>query len=109
MVKNGIYINSYVLPTTSDKLSRARSIQARMRAAACKFDKEADWYLDFEDELLKFPRDKHDDQVDAWAHMGLMLDKMWQADTPKEEEEEEYDEMVKGASGGEGRNATTGY
>ena len=44
---------------------RARSIQARMRAGAVRFDKEAEWYQNFEDELMRFPRDKHDDQVDA--------------------------------------------
>lgn len=44
-----------------DKLTRARSIQARMRAKGVKFDKEADWYQTFEDECMRFPRDKHDD------------------------------------------------
>jgi len=44
-----------------DKIQRCRGIQARLRAHTIKFDKGADWYPVFEDELLKFPRDKHDD------------------------------------------------
>ena len=110
MVRTGIYINRYELKPSADKLTRARSIQARMRSGACRFNKDSDWYLDFEDELLKFPRDKHDDQVDAWAYLGLMVDKMWSADTQEEQEEEEYEYMVKRDSGdGYGRSAVTGY
>ena len=111
MVRTGIYINRYELKPSADKLTRARSIQARMRSGACKFNKDGDWYLDFEEELLKFPRDKHDDQVDAFAYLGLMIDKMWQADTPEEIEEDEYEQMVSrdNRSGSGGRSAVTGY
>ena len=64
----------------------------------------------FEDELLKFPRDKHDDQVDAWAYMGMMLDKMWEAPTSKEVEDEEYEAYVASRQDAtEGRSAITGY
>jgi predicted phage terminase large subunit-like protein len=111
MLKRNEYLNLVLLAPSVDKLTRAGSMQARMRAGAVRFDKETDWYQSFEDELLRFPRDKHDDQVDAWAYMGLMLDKMWEAPTEKEEEDEEYllmkrkhesDEMV-------GRSMVTGY
>jgi predicted phage terminase large subunit-like protein len=90
MLKRGEFINTVLLKPSGDKLTRARSIQARMRSGACRFDKEAEWYQAFEDQLLRFPRDKHDDQVDAWAYLGLMLDRMWEAPTEKEAEEEEY-------------------
>jgi predicted phage terminase large subunit-like protein len=111
MIKSGIYINHYELKPSADKLTRARSIQARMRSGACRFNKDGDWYADFEDELLKFPRDRHDDQVDAWSYLGLMVDKMWMADTPEEEQEDEYDQMVARdfRSGSGGRNEVTGY
>lgn len=93
-----------------DKQSRARSIQARLRAKTVKFDKHADWYPDFEDELLKFPRAKHDDQVDAFAYLGLLLDKLIEASTREEDEEEEYqDEMKHSGLNFAGRNKTTGY
>lgn len=93
-----------------DKLTRSRSIQARMRAKGVKFDKEAEWYQPFEDECMRFPRDKHDDQVDAFAYFGLMLDKLIEAPTTKEMEEEAYqDEREQSEYGDIGRNDTTGY
>jgi predicted phage terminase large subunit-like protein len=93
-----------------DKLTRARSIQARMRARGIRFDKEADWYQAFEDELLRFPRDKHDDQVDTFAYLGLMLDKLIEAPTKEEQEQEEYDDEFQRSEYSEhGRNATCGY
>lgn len=93
-----------------DKMTRARSIQGRIRAHTVKFDKEANWYQDFEDELCRFPRDKHDDQVDAFAWLGQMIDKLIIANTPQEDIEEEY--ATKYAKSGlheSGRSATTGY
>jgi predicted phage terminase large subunit-like protein len=93
-----------------DKITRARSIQARMRAQGCKFDKQGDWYLVFEDELMRFPRDKHDDQVDAFSYLGLMLDKIIEAPTKEEIEDEAYQEEYESSGmADEGRNETTGY
>lgn len=107
MVSQDTYPHIVLLKPSGDKITRARSMQARMRAGATKFDKEADWYQAFEDELLRFPRDKHDDQVDAWAYIGLMLDKMIVALSPEEEEEEEYRLSLKDQP--QGRNLVTGY
>lgn len=110
MLKRGEFINTVLLKPSGDKLTRARSIQARMRSGACRFDKEADWYQPFEDQLLRFPRDKHDDQVDAWAYLGLMLDRMWEAPTEKEAEEEEYRTYVSDSLGVDsGRSSICGY
>jgi predicted phage terminase large subunit-like protein len=94
----------------TDKLARSRSIQARMRAKSMKFDKEGDWYQIFEDECMRFPRDKHDDQVDAFSYLGLMLDKLLEAPTKDEIKEEEYaTEYRESGLFESGRNATTGY
>ena len=93
-----------------DKLTRARSIQARMRAGGVKFDKDSDWYPALEDELSRFPRDKHDDQVDAFAYLGLLLDKLVEAPTQQEILEDEYEEELNDAGLAlSGRNSTTGY
>lgn len=109
MINTGIFVPLQLLKPSVDKITRARSIQARMRANACKFDKDAEWYQTFEEELMRFPRDRHDDQVDSWAYMGLMLDKMIEADTPEEEEEQEYLASLQQNDYTTGRNATTGY
>ncbi len=109
MMATGIFVPLTLLKPSQDKITRARSIQARMRANACKFDRDAEWYQTFEDELMRFPRDKHDDQVDAWAYLGLMLDRMIEAETAEEIEEEEYLGSLREAAFEEGRSQTTGY
>lgn len=93
-----------------DKTSRARSIQARMRAKGVIFDKDADWYPNFENECLTFPRGKHDDQVDAFAYLGMMLDKLVEAPTQEELEDDAYaDEFDADESYATSRNDWTGY
>lgn len=109
MLQTGIFVPLHLLKPSVDKITRARSIQARMRANACKFTKDTEWYQTFEEELMRFPRDRHDDQVDAWAYMGLMLDKMQDADTPEEEAEEEYLAFQNENKDLSNRNSTTGY
>jgi phage uncharacterized protein (putative large terminase), C-terminal domain len=97
---------------SKDKEFRARSIQARMRAGGVRFDKSKDWYPEFEMECCQFPRGKHDDQVDAFAWLGLTLDKMQDAPTKREMEQADLeDELAAFFSNGgfNGRSMTTGY
>ena len=110
MIRRGEFIPLRILKTFgNDKMSRAQSIQARMRAGGIRFDLDAEWYQTFEEELMKFPRVRHDDQVDAFAYLGVILDQMYDADTPQEQEEEEYDNLVKENNFVTGRNQLTGY
>lgn len=111
MYASGVYISLEKLKHMSqDKLTRTRSIQARMRAHGVRFDKDQDWYQPFEDELIRFPRDKHDDQVDAFAYLGLMLDRLVEAPTVKEQMDMDYYEDLEKTGVNEiGRNQTTGY
>lgn len=93
-----------------DKQARSRSIQARMRAKSIKFDKEADWFQPFQDECMRFPRDKHDDQVDAFSYLGIMLDKLIEAPTKAEIDEEKYaDELRESGIRDAGQSTVTGY
>ncbi|MEB3214052.1 MAG: phage terminase large subunit [Leptolyngbyaceae bacterium] len=111
MVESGIYMNVMMLkPHKTDKVSRARSIQARMRAGGVKFDKGADWYPDLEEELLTFPRARHDDQVDALSYLGILLDKMVEGRSKEEIEEDIYDEDAEESElSSKGRSNITGY
>lgn len=111
MVKQNTFITLHMLKHGGkDKLTRARSIQARMRAHGVKFEKDEDWFPSFEEECLTFPRGKHDDQVDAFAYLGLMLDMLVEAPTAEEEADEEYElEMEASGMNNQGRNKTTGY
>jgi len=111
MFKTNTFAN--ILPLKhggKDKIARARSIQARMRAKGVKFDNKADWYQTLEDECLRFPRDKHDDQVDCLAYLGMMLDKLIEAPTRDEMDEDEYRESLhESGYDQQGRSLVTGY
>ena len=111
MLKTGTFLS--LIPMKhggKDKVQRARSVQARMRIKGIRFDHSADWYPAFEDEVLTFPRGKHDDQVDALAYLGLMLDNLVEAQTDEEVEEEHYlDEVRSSGTNANGRSAITGY
>lgn len=109
MIKRNIFPNFLLLKHQGkDKIQRATSIRARIRARTVKFNNEADWYPVFEDEVLKFPRARHDDQVDALAYLGLLLDKQIEAQSDEEIEEEEYLDELK-RTGPSTRNLWTGY
>lgn len=111
MAETGIYMNVTMLkPHRQDKIQRARSIQARMRAGMVKFDKQADWWLTFEDECMSFPRAKHDDVVDALSYQGILIDKMTEGMTQDELKDEEYNEEREQSDwSNEGRCIDTGY
>lgn len=110
MVRQGIYPTLVQLKHKGkDKMARARSIQARMRANAVKFNKAGDFYADFENELCTFPRSKHDDQVDSFAYLGMLLDVLVEAPTKEQEEEEQYLDEYERNIGDSGRSGVTGY
>lgn len=101
-----------ILPVapSSDKKTRAQSIKGRMRMGGVRFDKLADWFYDLEDEAVLFGRGKHDDQVDALAYIGLILDKMVEGRTEKEVSDDDYaDELAESGAGDDGRSEYTGY
>ena len=105
--RRGIFINLNPLVPTKDKQSRARSIQARMRAGKVKFNLDAEWYIDLEEEMTRFPKSIFDDQVDSLAWVGLTLDNIIDADTIEEIEDEEYSNMA--GFSYSGRSHVTGY
>lgn len=110
MYRRNKFLNIRTENPTKDKETRARSIQARLRAGGVKFDKNADWYSDLEQEMLQFPKSRHDDQVDAMAWLGLTIDKMVEAPTIREKADEDYDiEYSNSGLFEQGRSEITGY
>lgn len=98
-----------ILPSV-DKETRGRSIQGRMRVHGVRFAKKHEWYGPFEAELLTFPRGRTDDQVDAFAYLGLALDKFITARSMEERRDEEFEEERKASEHYEkGRSKLTGY
>jgi predicted phage terminase large subunit-like protein len=102
------YMSIVPMTPTKDKQSRARSFQARFRAGGVKFDKSAEWYNELEEEMVRFPKARHDDQVDALSWLGLIVDQVHDADSPEEEAEYEY-QQAKSQQNNDGRSSVTGY
>ena len=97
---------------TQSKTMRARSIQGKHKSGFIKYDKEASWYPALEAELMMVadsgPRGRHDDQFDAFAYVGLTIDKYFEAESDEEMEEAEYRELYDDFHD-DGRCFSTGY
>lgn len=93
MLKRGIFSHLVEITPSADKKTRARGIQGRMRIGGLRFNKQADFYNVLESEFLRFPKDVHDDQVDAMSTIGLALDKITAGPTLEEAQEEEWQAM----------------
>ncbi|NNE58057.1 MAG: phage terminase large subunit [Hellea sp.] len=52
------------IPRHRDKITRARNVAPTMNNGIVHVPKKADWYGEYEVELLSFPKGVHDDQVD---------------------------------------------
>jgi predicted phage terminase large subunit-like protein len=61
MLTRGAFLNLHPMTPTTDKQMRARGIQARLRSGGVKFDKTQHWYGELEDEMVRFPKARHDD------------------------------------------------
>jgi predicted phage terminase large subunit-like protein len=93
MAERSCWFTRYQLPTQGGardgtgkaKQMKARSLQARMQQRKVLFPRGAPWLADLETELLQFPAGVHDDQVDALANIGRVLDQMADGRVPKSE------------------------
>jgi predicted phage terminase large subunit-like protein len=112
MLRSGTIINLLEMVPSKDKETRARSIQARLKQGTVYFNGKAHWYADLEQEMIRFPKDVHDDQVDALAWIGLTLSQMSVGRTKEEYEEDRYNETFEDELSDRtnlGANRYTGY
>jgi len=112
MTKRGVFINFDVRTPIRDKASRGRSFQRRMRAGACRFDKETSWYPGYEDELLRFTGHSEatlDDQFDSSALLSLGFDSLAEVEVEDFFDDEEINLLVNDPRRSLGRSAVTGY
>ena len=109
-------INFEAILPVKDKGTRGRSYQRRMRAGQCRFNKQAEWYADFEQENLRFTGTAQatlDDQFDAAALLSRGFDDLTHVEPEDFYTEDEW-EMEKGfwnrpRAGADGRSMVTGY
>jgi len=111
-----IRINFEARLPIKDKATRGRSLQRRMRAKQMRFDKRAEWYPGYEQEMLKFTgyaTATLDDQFDSSALLSLGFDDFHHVEEEDFYEEEDFEMdrgyRSRGGSATDGRSAVTGY
>ncbi|MGH7747893.1 MAG: hypothetical protein ACREQ5_24500, partial [Candidatus Dormibacteria bacterium] len=114
MMKRGAgnWINFQPIASLRDKATRGRDLQKRMRAGSCRFDKDADWYAPFEEELRRFTGMSDavlDDQFDSAALIAKGLNLFPELDEEDFDTEEELDMRKNDPRKFLGRNHVTGY
>lgn len=70
MMDERAFANIIEVTPVKDKMTRAQSIQGMMSMGLVHWPEDADWLQRAKHELLTFPNGKHDDFVDALAHLG---------------------------------------
>lgn len=114
MLARGIFLNIVPVASVKDKATRGRSLQKRMRAGGCRFDKDASWYPGYEVELLKFTGITEatlDDQFDSSALLSLGIEGVTLLDEEDfmSDDEREFEAMVIASRKADGRSLVTGY
>jgi predicted phage terminase large subunit-like protein len=82
MIEEHVFINMVEVTPVKDKVSRAQSIQGLMAMGLVRWPK-CDWFSRARKEFLNFPNGKHDDFVDALAHLGMGINSMFGGNKPK--------------------------
>jgi len=106
------YISIEMLQPIGDKAVRARPLQKRMRAGATRWDKDADWYADTENELRKFTgytKAVRDNRVDALAWLAIAAQILMDVDKTDFEDDEDDSRYNPRHQRYMGRSHATGY
>ena len=74
MQEEKLYTYIQPSPATKDAKTRGRSMQGRMQMGMVHLPRDAPWYPQALEEMLKFPNGKHDDFVSFMSHLGMGLD-----------------------------------
>lgn len=112
MQSRNVFFECVAIGSIKDKATKGRGFQKRMKAQACRYNKQAPWYPGFEAELLRFTGYSDavlDDQFDSAALVSRGFEEL-----PLLEEEDfmDDDELYArgtGPSSDKGRSQTTGY
>jgi len=105
-------INFEAILPVKDKGTRGRSLQRRMRSGGCRFDKKAEWYPGFEQELLRFTGTAQatlDDQFDSAALLSRGYDDFLHVEVEDLMDDEELDWLSHVPTKNAGRSLVTGY
>lgn len=112
MRRRNIFLHCVPLSPMKDKATKGRSWQKRMKAGACRFDKQAHWYAAYENECLRFTGYSEallDDQFDSSALLSRGFDDLPMLDEEDFMDDDELYMRGKGPTRSRGRSQTTGY
>lgn len=112
MRTRNLFINFEALPSVTDKATRAKPWQGRMRAGACRYNKQHEDYAGFEQECLRFRPESEaslDDQFDAAAQLARGVALVPEVDEDDFTSEEEFTMRRQNPRLAAGRSAVTGY
>jgi len=73
MKQANITINSEFLVPIGDKMARGRTGQGQMRQGKWLFPFQAEWFDEFQEEMLGFPNATHDDDPDSFSHLARLI------------------------------------
>ncbi len=108
----GVNMNVFLKTPTKSKTMRGRVMQGMVKSGRVRFNKEASWYPDLENELLTISdsgaRGANDDQFDAFSYIGLAIEEYWEPLSDEELEEEEGEALWDDYHQ-QGRSHVTGY
>jgi predicted phage terminase large subunit-like protein len=85
MTEEKVFVHVKEQSAAKDKLTRAQPIIGRMGMGMVMFPSYEPWTEAAKQELMKFPGGRHDDFVDALAHLGGGLEDMLKGVKPKED------------------------
>lgn len=112
MSERDVWLNVVPMKSIKDKAVRGRPMQKRMKNGGARYDKETEWYPDFEDELLVFTGVSDalfDDQFDGASILSRgMEDVTVEADDSLSESEAEFENQRR-REDRRGRSEVTGY
>lgn len=113
MRERDVFLNIVPMLANKDKAVRGRGFQKRTRAGSFRVDKDAEWYEEWESEVLLFRPDSEalsDDQFDSTSHLVNGLEeKVVEDEDALTDDEIEYYRQAQRLKGGEGRSLVTGY
>jgi predicted phage terminase large subunit-like protein len=75
-------VNAIGIVPKGDKRDRLVAVSARIEAGQIHLPEEADWRAEFVTELLQFPYDRHDEQVDSLSQFLYWATRPWSEPPP---------------------------
>lgn len=112
MRKRDIWINFVAIASVKDKTARGRTYQKRHRSLGMRFDKQAEWYADYEAENLKFTglgQATLDDQFDSTSLLCVGFESMPEIELEDFDTDDEIDMRRQDPRVLQGRSKVTGY